>query len=133
HADSSVEGQIFTQELDEGFKRFKKLLDANATPPDPIHEDFTPVEFDLSMVPFRNWFEHTYIRGESGGGKSQLIEALFLAHRKSERAPGFVIMDSQNVMLPLIKRKFANAILIDPIVDPPYINPFDVKVSADDH
>src|SRR5438105_5817986 len=89
HADSSVEGQIFTQELDEGFKRFKKLLDANATPPDPIHEDFTPVEFDLSMVPFRNWFEHTYILGESGGGKSQLIEALFLAHRKSERAPGF--------------------------------------------
>lgn len=132
HCDSAVEAQIFARQLDEGFKRFRELMVANAIVPEEIREDFSLVPFDLSLVPAKLWFEHTYILGESGGGKTQLIQSLFLLHRQRREPPGFVIIDSQNRMLPLIKEKFPTAIHIDPEHNPPHLDLFGLDVSLSD-
>jgi hypothetical protein len=133
HADSAVEAKIFINDLTEGFQSFRTLLLANATQPAPVFEDFELLNFDLSLVPSGLWAEHTYILGESGGGKTQLIQTLLVKHREREKPPGFAIIDSQNGMLPLIKEKFPEAIHIDPENDPPHLDLFNIPVSHTDN
>lgn len=124
HCDSAVEARTFTQQLDEGFKRFRNLLILNSSVPEEIRQNFALQHFDLSLVPSTLWSEHTYILGESGGGKTQLIQTLFLLHRQRSAPPGFFFLDSQNGMLPLIKERFPQAIHIDPENNPPHIDIF---------
>ena len=70
------------------------------------------------------WAQHAYVLAESGGGKTQLLQTIFAEQMKKPKPPGFVIIDSANQMLPLIKQKFPHAIMIDPVDNPPSLDLF---------
>lgn len=118
------EAKQFAEILDQGFGRVKELLASNMAPPDEVYEDFRPTPFNVALVPDSLWREHTYIMAESGGGKTQLLQTIYLQRRLSPNPPGFVIVDSQNRMLPLIAEKFPDVVHIDPQQNPPSLDLF---------
>jgi hypothetical protein len=121
HADSNAEAKELHAKIFEGLKQFQSFLALNAEPGEHSDGDFElkpPASFDIDLVPEYMWQEHAYVLAESGGGKTQLLQSIFLQNMQKKRPPGFVIIDSQGQMLPLIKRKFPNALYIDPKTSP---------------
>jgi hypothetical protein len=92
-----------------------------------------PTYFDLSLIPQGLWTEHCAILGEPGGGKTQLVQTLILQLSKAANPPSFVVIDSQNKMLPLLKQKFSDAIHVDPAApNAPTLNVFHVPDNLSD-
>jgi hypothetical protein len=110
------------------------LLDVNSKPPETVYEDFSQAvqPFSISLIPYSRWFEHAHVLADSGGGKTQLLQTIVLQLATRPTPPGFVIIDSQQAMLPLIKRKFPNAVHINPDKNPPSIGLFEVDVKHGD-
>ncbi len=118
---SRIEARDFHAKLFEGLKRFEAALEQNGIPSADTSGNFDPVpppDFSLGLVPEHMWAEHTYVLAESGGGKTQLLQTIFALQMQKKRPPGFLVIDSQNQMLQLIKEKFPSAIMIDPLVTP---------------
>jgi hypothetical protein len=127
HVDSNLEAKDFHAKLYEGFTRFKEYLEINKTPATHSEGDFSikpPPEFTIDLIPDYMWAEHAYLLAESGGGKTQLLQTIIAQHMKKAKPPGFVIIDSQNQMLHLVKEKFPQAIMIDPLNNPPSLDLF---------
>jgi uncharacterized protein (DUF2164 family) len=127
HADSVLEAKDFHAKLFEGFKRFQEYLEINSSPGKQTDGDFSikaPPEFSVDLVPDYMWAQHSYILAESGGGKTQLLQTIIAQQMQKQRPPGFVIIDSQNQMLQLIQSKFPQAIMIDPLNNPPSLDLF---------
>lgn len=83
-------------------------------------------------IPEDRWFEHTHIIARTGGGKTQLLQTIFLHHVRKPVRPSFLIVDSQGRMLDLIDRKFRTElgdklIHIDPTKNLPPLNIFDIN------
>lgn len=111
----------------EGFKRFEEILDINSSPGEMTEGDFSikpPQPFSIDLIPDYMWAHHAYILAESGGGKTQLLQTIVAQQLKKPKPPGFVIIDSQNQMLQLIKERFPDAIMIDPLNNPPSLDIF---------
>lgn len=134
HFDSKHEADLFELAIVDGFRTFHALLIANSTAPSQTYEDFTQdvQPFSIALVLYKRWFEHAHVLADSGGGKTQLLQTIFLQFATRPNPPGFIIVDSQNKMLPLIKRKFPNAIHIDPERNPPSIGLFNVNLKYGD-
>lgn len=125
HCEHAQEAIEFEDAAREGFKKIQLAL--------ARYVENEPEPLTANIVEPSLWFEHTHVIGESGGGKTQLLQTLFLQLRDQPHPPSFVIMDSQNQMLPLIKRKFPDAVMLDPEHNPPSLRLFDVRISERAH
>lgn len=90
----------------------------------------TPVPF---VIPLQSRFEHQWIVGGSGHGKTQLLQHLILDDLQREPSPALIVIDSQGDMLRKIEQLqlFADddrLVIIDPEDDqPPALNMFDMS------
>jgi len=127
HCDSVLEAKDFHAKLFLGFQQFQEYLDANQTPATHSEGDFktpAPQDFSVDLMPDYMWQRHCFILAETGGGKTQLLQTIVAEQMKKTNPPGFVIIDSQDQMLPLIHSKFPDAIMIDPYDNPPSLDLF---------
>jgi hypothetical protein len=89
-----------------------------------------PVPF---VIPIQARFEHQWIVGGSGHGKTQLLQHLLLDDLCSDERPALIVIDSQGDMLRKIERLQVfddedRLIMIDPEEDdPPALNMFDMS------
>lgn len=120
HCDSVMEAQDLHKKLFEGLKQFNAYLEANLSPVEDTQGDLVdkPKDFALDVIPEYMWPQHVYVVAESGGGKTQLLQTIFARQMQQERKPGFIVIDSQGQMLNLIKERFPNALMIDPVTNP---------------
>ena len=120
HCDSVIEAQDLHKKLFEGLKQFNIYLEANMSPAEDTEGELVdkPKDFSLDLIPDYMWPQHVYVVAESGGGKTQLLQTIYAQQMKKEKPPGFVIIDSQGQMLHIIKARFPDAIMIDPITNP---------------
>jgi hypothetical protein len=120
HVESVMEAQDFHKKLFDGLKQFRTYLEANMSPFEDTEGELVdrPKDFAVGLIPDYMWPQHLYVLAESGGGKTQLLQTIFAQQMRKEKPPGFVIIDSQNQMLGIIKARFPDALLIDPISDP---------------
>lgn len=120
HCESVMEANWLHKHLFEGLKRFQTYLEANMSPAEDTSGDLVekPQEFTLDLIPNYLWPQHLYVLAESGGGKTQLLQTIFAQYMQHEKPPGFVIIDSQNKMLNIIKARFPDALMIDPVTAP---------------
>ncbi|MCL4710095.1 MAG: type IV secretion system DNA-binding domain-containing protein [Pseudorhodoplanes sp.] len=90
----------------------------------------TPVPF---VIPLQSRFEHQWIVGGSGHGKTQLLQHLIVDDLQREDAPALIVIDSQGDMLRKIERLALfedddRLVIIDPEDDhPPALNMFDMS------
>jgi len=133
-ADSNAEAQDFHAKVFQGLQRFHTYLQINSKTAVATEGDFAPPEpppFVLDMIPDYMWKQHIYILAESGGGKTQLLQTLFKLHQEQKNPPGFVIIDSQNKMLPLIAKKVPDSVMISPTENPPSFDLFNPSSLTD--
>jgi hypothetical protein len=89
-----------------------------------------PVPF---VIPIQARFEHQWIVGGSGHGKTQLLQHLILDDLRREERPSLIVIDSQGDMLRKLERlqifdEEDRLIIIDPEEDdPPALNMFDMS------
>jgi len=90
----------------------------------------TPVPF---AIPLQSRFEHQWVVGGSGHGKTQLLQHLIVDDLHREDAPALIVIDSQGDMLRKIERLALfeyddRLVIIDPEDDhPPALNMFDMS------
>jgi hypothetical protein len=120
HCDSVMEAQDLHKKLFEGLKQFNVYLEVNMSPVEDTEGELVdkPKDFALDVIPDYMWPQHVYVLAESGGGKTQLLQTIFAQQMQQAKRPGFVIIDSQNQMLGIIKARFPDALIIDPIANP---------------
>ncbi|TQF27442.1 hypothetical protein UNPF46_30745 [Bradyrhizobium sp. UNPF46] len=120
HCDSVIEAQDFHKKIFEGLKQFNAYLEANMSPVEDTEGDLLdkPKDFSLEIIPDYMWSQHVYVLAESGGGKTQLLQTIYAKQMEQTQKPGFIVLDSQGQMLHIIKARFPNAIMIDPVVNP---------------
>lgn len=120
HVDSIMEAHDFHKRLFEGLKQFRTYLEENMAPVEDTDGELVdkPQDFSVALIPEYMWSQHLYVLAESGGGKTQLLQTIFAQQMQKQKPPGFVIIDSQNQMLGIIKARFPDAVVIDPISNP---------------
>jgi hypothetical protein len=120
HCDSVIEAQDLHKKLFEGLKQFNIYLEANMSPVEDTEGDLVdkPKDFTLDIIPDYMWPQHIYVVAESGGGKTQLLQTIFAQQMEQEKKSGFIVVDSQGQMLHIMKARFPDAIMIDPISNP---------------
>lgn len=90
----------------------------------------TPVPF---VIPLQSRFEHQWIVGGSGHGKTQLLQHLIIDDLQRDESPALIVIDSQGDMLRKIERLALfeaedRLVIIDPEDDhPPALNMFDMS------
>ena len=90
----------------------------------------TPIPF---VIPLQSRFEHQWIVGGSGHGKTQLLQHMIIDDLQRDEAPALIVIDSQGDMLRKIERLSLfeiedRLVIIDPEDDhPPALNMFDMS------
>ena len=120
HCDSVIEAQDLHKKLFEGLKQFNIYLEANMSPVEDTEGELVdkPKDFTLDIIPDYMWPQHLYVLAESGGGKTQLLQTIYAQQIQQPKKPGFIVVDSQGQMLHIIKARFPDALMIDPISNP---------------
>jgi hypothetical protein len=120
HCDSVLEANDLHKRLFLGLQQFETYLEANMSPVEDTEGDLRIKipDFSVNLIPDYMWPQHMYIVAESGGGKTQLLQTIFVQQMQSPKPPGIIVLDSQGQMIPIIKARFPNALVIDPVKSP---------------
>lgn len=133
----TLKGFFYTKASHDFFPNIRRIINENTLDAKLLENPWNELKrtplINLHWIkvpfgpPFELYFEHTHILGGSGAGKTSYLAQLTLEHIRRKERPAIVIVDSQDSLIPNVRRLAqiqGRITYIDPL-HPPTINLFD--------